>query len=289
MKFSWFYNLVVIGLATYFLVSAGISLWRARLEVGLEPGTAEVETSMKETAGVPPLDNYKIIVERNLFGSSKEEASSTSEEVSLEGMPVVNRSQGLKLVGTVVAGKPEDNLAFIETRRSRKQETYREGDQVDGALIRRILRNNVVINTGEQDEVLTMEPEEDSRASPSQKQPVARRQSGSAARAEGAIRLEREEIESSVTDLNQLLQQVKVRPYMEGKEPAGFVVSDIKPGSLFARMGLRNGDIIKGVNNEAITSPDQAIELYESLVEGGEIALEIKRGRRNRELRYAVE
>jgi type II secretory pathway component PulC len=54
-------------------------------------------------------------------------------------------------------------------------------------------------------------------------------------------------------------------------------------------MGLRNGDVIKGVNDEAITSPEQAIELYESLIEGGEIALEIKRGRRNRELRYEIQ
>jgi len=112
---------------------------------------------------------------------------------------------------------------------------------------------------------------------------------GPAANTGGTVRLQRDEIESSLTDLNQLMQQARVRPYMEGKEPAGFVVSNIKPGSLFARMGLRNGDIIKGVNDEVITSPDQAIELYESLVAGGEIALEIKRGRRERELHYEVE
>ncbi len=289
MKHRWLYNLLVIGLVTYFGVSAALNLWRTRLEVALEPSTTEVKASIKKPTEVPPLESYNAITERNLFGTSEEEVSSTPEEDSLEGIPLAKDSKGFKLVGTVVGEKAEENRAFIQTRRSRKQETYREGDRVDGALIRRILRNNVIINTGQQDEVLTMELKEDSRASPSQKQPVRRRPGRSAARGGGTIRLEREEIESSVTDLNQLMQQVKVRPYMEGKEPAGFVVSNIKPGSLFAKMGLRNGDIIKGVNDEAITSPDQAIELYESLVEGGEIALEIKRGRRNRELRYEVE
>ncbi len=76
---------------------------------------------------------------------------------------------------------------------------------------------------------------------------------------------------------------------MEGKQPAGFLVSNIKPGSLFSKLGLRNGDVIKGINGETISSPDQAIELYESLMEGGEVDVEIKRGRRSQNLRYEIE
>jgi type II secretory pathway component PulC len=54
-------------------------------------------------------------------------------------------------------------------------------------------------------------------------------------------------------------------------------------------MGLRNGDVIQGVNGETITTPDQAVELYESLMEGGQVSLEIKRGRRKENLRYEIE
>jgi general secretion pathway protein C len=289
MKHRWFYNLLVIGLVTYFGVSAGLSLWRARLEVELESSTTEVKAAIKKPAEVPPLDNYNIIAERNLFGSSEEEGSAASEEVSLEGIPLAKQSQGLKLVGTVVAEESQENLAFIETRSSRKQEAYREGDRVDEVLVKKILRNNVIINSGEQDEVLTMEPEEDSQPSPPPRQPVRRPQPRPAPQAGGTIRLERDDVESSLTDLNQMMKEVRVRPYLEGQEPAGFVVSNIKPGSIFARMGLRNGDIIKGVNQEAITSPDQAVDLYESLVDGGEVAIEIRRGRRNQQLRYEIE
>ena len=104
-----------------------------------------------------------------------------------------------------------------------------------------------------------------------------------------SIQLDREELESQMADLNELMQQVRIRPFMEGKNPAGFLVSNIKPGSLFSKMGLRNGDVIQGVNGATITTPDQAIELYESLMEGGAIDLDIKRGRRTQKLRYAVE
>jgi general secretion pathway protein C len=193
-------------------------------------------------------------------------------------------------VGTAVTEKPEENIAFIEIRRGRKQGAYQEGDEVEKVRVKKILRHNVIINTGKRDEVLTMEPEENSGKSPAPRE-TPRPQPFTSKQAPGrkAIRLNREEVEASVSDLNKLMKQVKVRPYMEGGEPAGFLVSDIKPGSIFTKMGIRNGDIIKGVNEETITSPDQAIELYQSLVEGGEIALQIKRGQRSRELRYEIQ
>jgi general secretion pathway protein C len=246
-----------------------------------------VKLSEKPAATARPLEEYAIITERNLFGGTSQGlAEAAPEEIVLDDMPVALKSLGLRLVGTVVANKPDESSAIIEDQSTRKQEVYQEGDRVKQALIKRILRHNVVINTGRRDEVLTMVPEESKgktsapeRASRTRRRPAA----GS------SIRLDREELESQMANLNELMQQVRIRPFMEGKRPAGFLVSNIKPGSLFSKMGLRNGDVIQGVNGENITTPDQAVELYESLMEGGEIALEIKRGRRKQNLRYEVE
>lgn len=245
-----------------------------------------VKLSEKPAADARPLEDYAIITERNLFGGTSQGlAEASPEEVVLDDMPVAVNSLGLKLVGTVVANKPEESSAIIEDRSTRKQEVYQEGDRVKQALIKRILRHNVVINTGRRDEVLTMIPDESTRKTPaSERAPRTRRRPA----ARGAIRLDREELESQMANLNELMQQVRIRPFMEGKRPAGFLVSNIKPGSLFSKMGLRNGDVIQGVNGETITTPDQAVELYESLMEGGEIALEIKRGRRKQNLRYEI-
>jgi len=190
------------------------------------------------------------------------------------------------LVGTVVANKPEESSAIIEDLTSRKQEVYREGDEVKNTRIKRILRHNVIINTGRREEVLTMLTEESTERSSAPTRPTRGRPTPSNT---SSIQLDREELESQMADLNELMQQVRIRPFMEGRNPAGFLVSNIKPGSLFSKMGLRNGDVIQGVNGETITTPDQAIELYESLMEGGAIDLDIKRGRRTQKLQYAVE
>ena len=50
--------------------------------------------------------------------------------------------------------------------------------------------------------------------------------------ASSSIRLSRDDLEAQMTDLNDLMTQVRIRPFMEGKRPAGFLVSNIKPGSL---------------------------------------------------------
>ncbi len=282
-KHRWIADILVLSLIVYFGVDAFMTVLNSRLAPTPAMQKEAVKLSEKAAADARPLEDYAIITERNLFGGTSQGlAEASPEEVVLDDMPVAVNSLGLKLVGTVVANKPEESSAIIEDRSTRKQEVYQEVKQ---ALIKRILRHNVVINTGRRDEVLTMIPDESAGKTPApERAPRTRRRPA----ARGSIRLDREELESQMANLNELMQQVRIRPFMEGKRPAGFLVSNIKPGSLFSKMGLRNGDVIQGVNGETITTPDQAVELYESLMEGGEIALEIKRGRRKQNLRYEI-
>jgi len=287
-RHRWIADIFVLSLMVYFGVGAFMAVLDSRLAPTSVKEREAIKFGQQVAAEVKPLQDYAIITERNLFGGSSEGLSEVqAEKVDIEGMPVAVQSLGLKLVGTVVANKPEDSSAIIEDLTSRKQEVYREGDEVKNTRIKRIFRHNVIINTGTRDEVLTMMEEESTGKSAVPARPTRGRPTPPSETS--SIQLDREELESQMADLNELMQQVRIRPFMEGKNPAGFLVSNIKPGSLFSRMGLRNGDVIQGVNGETITTPDQAIELYESLMEGGSIDLDIKRGRRTQKLRYAVE
>ena len=287
-RYRWIADIFVLSLMVYFGVGAFMAVLDSRLAPTSVKEREAIKFGQQVAAEVKPLQDYAIITERNLFGGSSEGLSEVqAEKVDIEGMPVAVQSLGLKLVGTVVANKPEDSSAIIEDLTSRKQEVYREGDEIKNTRIKRILRHNVIINTGRGDEVLTMMEEESTGKSAAPARPSPRRPTPPAETS--SIQLDREELESQMADLNELMQQVRIRPFMEGRNPAGFLVSNIKPGSLFSKMGLRNGDVIQGVNGATITTPDQAIELYESLMEGGSIDLDIKRGRRTQKLRYAVE
>jgi general secretion pathway protein C len=302
MKHRWVFNLLVVALMSYFLWPAIENLWKIKRAPNPVTEPERISRTTEPASTVRPLEEYSIIAERNLFGSSKEEDSTPKEEVSLEGIPVAVTSLGLKLVGTVVTDEPKMNLAIIANKSTRKQETYHEGDRIGKVLVKKIVRDNVIINTGRGDEVLTMKYEggagtprktkttTKNRRGLMKKSPLRRAPgSKSAASRFGSINLKRQEVESAFADINKLMQEVRISPYKEGKQPSGFQISDIKPGSIFSKMGLRNGDVIKGVNDKAITSPEQAIEFYQSLTEGGKIAVEIKRGKTNKKLRLLVE
>jgi len=294
MKHRWLYNILVLTVIVYFAVNSVVSV----LEVKLIPPPAvdapPVKASVKQTNALRPLDQYAIVSERNLFGGSGTgQQAGSADGVNLDDIPLALKNLGLKLVGTVFTGVPAESLAFIEDLTARKQETYREGDRVKQVLVKKILRQSVIINTGKRDEMLSMEEPEETAGKPGAPGPTARYQPPRppvpTTPPSTSTTLQRQEVESSLTDLNQLMQQVRIRPYLEANKPAGFLVSDIKPGSIFAKMGLRNGDVVQKINDQNISSPEQAIELYQGLMEGGEIALEIKRGQKSEKINYEVQ
>jgi general secretion pathway protein C len=287
MKRRWVWDILVLSLIVYFAVDALISVLDAKLAPKPGAEISPVKSATRQSGAFRPLEEYGIISKRNLFGGGAQEPATVRPgEIDLAQIPLALNSLGLKLVGTVVSGSPAEELAIIEDLGTHKQELYHQGDRVKQALIKRILRENVIINTGAQDEMLTMKPEESPEQAPTSV-PFPR-PSTPAAATSGPVRMERQEIESSFADLNQLMQQVRIRPYMEENKPAGFLLTDIRAGSIFAKMGLRDGDVIQRVNDRTITSTEQAMELYQGLMQGGEIALEIKRGRRIEEIHYDI-
>jgi type II secretory pathway component PulC len=54
-------------------------------------------------------------------------------------------------------------------------------------------------------------------------------------------------------------------------------------------MGLRSRDVIIGMDEESITSPDQASDFFQKLAEGGEVTIKLKRRRRTRQIRINIE
>lgn len=56
-------------------------------------------------------------------------------------------------------------------------------------------------------------------------------------------------------------------------------VGKIESGSILAKMGLRNGHIITGINGQEITTPDQATEFFETIADGGDVTIKVRKGR----------
>jgi general secretion pathway protein C len=252
--------------------------------------TAFADNRPEATAAVRPLDDYRNIWQRNLFNVSKDTLPAPQKEDALDKLAPARKDIGLKLVGTVAADNRRLSRAFIDHRSARQQAAYREGDRAGRVLIKKIMRNKVIIGTDNGDKLLTVENTETrqmaaTRSAAQRAATIAAASSQTSKSLSPGARtrvfsLDREEVEASLADTDQILQEVQISPYMIADRPSGFRLGNIKADSVLAKMGLRNGVVITDVNGETITGPDQAARFFQTLKEGGDIAIKIKRRRR---------
>lgn len=245
---------------------------------------AEARPSPAKGYGRPPLSNYRAITERNVFGSL-ENVSEGIKPSDIENLEPTKLK--LALVGTV-AGSDEDAAAFIEETDKRRQELYRVGDSVKDATLKAILEGKVVLSVDGKDEILTMEEPSSSRSSSSSTLRVSSATSRAVTpqRSTGVTRtIRRSDIQKSLEDVSGLLNQARIVP---APSDDGFALSNIKSGSLFAKMGLRNGDIVQGVDNTPITGTEDVVSFYRELGSASNITLDIIRNGRQVSLPFRI-
>jgi len=307
------FNLLALFVIIYIVVNTFYRL--VGIELHQMSGQKVVMLEGVESYADRPMSapEYDTINERNIFGATekaealpvedKTELIETLEETTLQ----------LALLGTI-AGDSESARAIILDQKNKNQDIYRVGDSVQNAEIRQILRGKVILRHGENDEILTMVENSDKVQPKTAAVERQNRRSGRTARgrtrrgaeeealrtppedvsevaeeiAEEVIPITREELQGTINDLNQLMTQVRIRPYFRQGKPQGLIVSQIQTDSIFEKLGLMNGDIIASVNGEQMSSPEEAFQLYNSLNSGSQVSIEITRRGQKKTLTYDI-
>jgi general secretion pathway protein C len=69
----------------------------------------------------------------------------------------------------------------------------------------------------------------------------------------------------------------RVVPSVKDGKPEGFKLYAIRPSSIYARLGLANGDTLVKINSLELTSADKALEAYTKIRDAQRIDIEIVR------------
>lgn len=278
-----------LGVQTYGLLTTS----PARFNVPVP--TNPMPTNEKEKQSVPA--SYEAIVQRNLFGTPTEDAS-VPAKVDLETLEQTKLN--LKLWGTVT-GSAREPYAVIEEKGKRRQNLYRVKDTVQNATIKLILREKVVLTVEGRDEVLEMEKvtakESASRPLPTTTvsapaappQPDGSQMESDQPTGEEQIVLDRTEMEAAMQNVNELMRQVRIRPHFRDGKPDGLSFTGIRPDSIFRKMGLRNGDVVTGVNEGRVENMNDAVGLFQELGNADGLELKIKRRGQDQLLKYSME
>jgi len=284
-------NILLITAGVYLCVGAFYTIVTARLDYGtsFSTGTNRVSPPPVELPP-PPLTHYKAITKRDIFNSSTEKSAPAAEKINIEKLKQTDLK--LKLWGTVT-GQSGRTYAVIEDSKAREQSLYRAGDTIQKAVVKLILREKVVLEVDDRDEILVME-EIRGRRGGGRTDKKSIRSSSSAPKLPVSsrlrkIRLKSDQIEKALGNLSQLMEQATLRPHIENGQPTGISITGIKPNAIFRKMRLRNGDIITGVNGDSIGSVEDAFKFVEQLSSGSNVQLQIKRRGREQTLDYSIE
>jgi general secretion pathway protein C len=230
-----------------------------------------------DSASRSPLQNYSVITERNLFLSTLKAVS----DKQLDGGVFASSQEvtSFDLKGTV-AGDSSFGFIVIEEKGKNKQRLYRLGDMIGSARLIKITRNAAVIRSGGRETTLKIKETPEGSL-------LSRQQGSQASIPSSGMALSRGEVNEKLLDLKTIMTQALVRPYFEAGAQEGFIISDIKPDSLYQKLGLQNGDIISDVNGKRMQTADDILQMVNIMQSGGSIALSLKRKGRVETINYS--
>lgn len=224
------------------------------------------------------------ILERNLFGAKLASGAPQEEEVP-EVLLAVETKLPLTLLGTVAADDDLISNAAILDRGTRKHQVVFIGDELEthsGVEVVAIQRGTVFLQNGAKRERLDLK-DDDGKSAPkptrrSRNRKAAARKRPAAKRATIAERIEKLQNDSSERTTASLYSQARIVPEWSEGEMVGVRLNQVKPGSLYEKVGIESGDVITSLNGIAIDSPQASSRLLTEFAQAEKFTIELQDG-----------
>jgi general secretion pathway protein C len=281
---------IIGGLLAQYMVS-NIVASRARITVRAEdvPRAALEHPVMANSR-----DIQKIIKERNIFNSEgkfPEEkfgsmAASKSAHFDIDA-PCVPTTLAIELLGTIYVGDRMRSLATVKDKTYSEPDIYRVGDVIYGneqATVAAVERQKLIINNNGAKECIDLDkstPGTGSDGFPTTSGDGFGGVPTGAAGTGSEITLEAAYVEGELgPGFGKIVDAARLVPNTaDGTSTInGFKIFAIKGGSLFARVGFQNGDIITRVNDTSMTQAEQGFALYQAFQDEKEVRIQLLRG-----------
>ena len=236
---------------------------------------------------------YAAILNRNLF-SSKNFIPENSD-LATSG-PAKKSSLPLNLVGTIVLADELKSIATIEDRSQNLVFPVRIDETIDNKVrITKIEKLRVYFinkSTGHLEYIEIIEDipsiQPQVLRAPTPLKVSKKSEKGVTQISEGQFDIDRSILDQHLARLREILQQARAVPNYENGVPEGYRLTQIQPGSIFESLGLKDNDVLVGINDEMVNDPGKAFQLFNELKTANHINIKVKRGGRVTNLNYDI-
>jgi len=207
----------------------------------------------------------------------------------------------VQLLATMVATKPEDSYATIVNTDNQKQGAYSVGDIVPGATgkIKEIHYKYLDFENNGHVERLVLAGATAPVAAPTvavaEPTPDGDKDDMQSAIDNGIKKISDNNYEIDKSLVDKVLANpmgvakgARVVPAVKNGQPDGFKLYAIRPSSVYAKLGLANGDTLQSINGFELTSADKALEVYTKLREATSLEVNVTRRGKPVTLKYSI-
>ena len=304
---GWALNLLFIAVAAYLVAGATNSVAARFIRTAptaddvaaAQPGNQTSGRSSSASAA-----DYTAIRERNLFDAKIEDPQllEATDEIdtptAIEGNDYIygelkKCTLPATLRATLVAeGAKEWSMAVLFLNQSREPEVFsvNEGSNqiAPDAVLVDILDREIVVRRTDHFELCLADGESAPSLVNARRNNQATRsppRSTGPADPTGAItqtapneyNIEGSYLDNTLANLGEVMTQARIVPSFSNGKANGFKLFSIRPNSIYAKIGLQNGDVIQKVNGYEINSPEKGLELFQKLRDGRSVNLELMR------------
>ena len=263
---------ICIILAIFFAHESGLALLEANSNT-LDTDLSLEDLNQNSQKAKVSLSDYQVIAKRNVFGKIAQAKPQT------KNAPISKLK--LRLVGTSITPDKKP-FAIIENSTKREQDIFDVNDSIFGqAKLIEIFKESVRIEYKGKIETLVLD---DGTTSPATSE-----ESSSITSEDGSnYVVSEDEVNDALANLPRLLSQARAVPYFKNGKSVGMRLFAIRRGSLYEKLGLKNGDILKNVNNNSLSDPTQALKIFEQLKEQKSIKVELERAGKLKSFNYEI-
>jgi general secretion pathway protein C len=221
------------------------------------------------------------ILSRNIFDSDANKKI-TERKVSA-GDQIFPSTLSVELLGTIVFENTGFSVALIQERSKKTSDYYGIGDNLLSARIVKIERFKVIIENNDRLERLEVKAAQDTlkRFSDLNKKEAPQQKKFQSELEEigpNHYVIPQTIIDDTLKNFSKILTQARMVPNISSSNKTdGFRVFQIKAGSIYEKIGLKNNDIIKRVNGQYLDSFEKATGLFSALRNENSLSIDIER------------
>lgn len=266
--------IVVISLFTAKLINAFIGFKYLPLELPqrLTAGSQPSLPALNSDQAV----NLPLITSRNIFDSEARKRMVDRQPKKIADGQISPSTLNAELLGTMVFSRSKFSVALLKDKGTNKSEYFSIGQTFMGAAVARIERFRVILDNNGRLESLDLKGGQSTLTAKASPVTITMGQIEEVSPTQKVI--PQSVLDDVLNNFSKVLTQARMVPNItDDNKTDGFKIFQIKPDSIYEKLGLKDNDIIKRVNGQDLDNFEKATGLFTALRNEKTISIDVVR------------